>query len=43
MKSNRRNFLKLSGLTGMSLAGSAVLGNEIPIPFDFNKANLSAF
>ncbi|CAN5664629.1 Gfo/Idh/MocA family oxidoreductase [soil metagenome] len=41
MKSNRRNFLKYSGLTGIGVAGAAVLkaGAELPVYFPEVNAN----
>ena len=32
MKSNRRNFLKLSGLAGISLVGANILPSCAPAP-----------
>ncbi len=43
MESNRRNFLKLSGLTGISLVGSGVLNSDFPIPYDFKQTNANHF
>lgn len=39
MKSNRRNFIKYSGLTGISLAAAAVLKANAELPYDFGAAN----
>ncbi len=39
MKSNRRDFLKLSGLTGIGLVGTGILNSSAALPYDFQKTN----
>ena len=43
MKSNRRDFLKLSGLTGISLAGAGVLNTSAALPYDLQELSADHF
>ncbi|MDB5276516.1 MAG: gfo/Idh/MocA family oxidoreductase [Ferruginibacter sp.] len=43
MKSNRRSFLKYSGLTGVGVAGAAVLKAAAELPYYFPESNASHF
>ena len=43
MKTNRRNFLKLSGFTGIGLAGAAVLNSQSAAAFSFQENNPAHF
>lgn len=43
MKSNRRDFLKFSGLTGISIAGASVLNRAEAIPDSFTKTGREHF
>lgn len=43
MKSNRRNFIKYSSLTGISLAGTGVLNSDLPILYDIKHTDAEHF